>query len=89
MDIYHSDNIKNTVETRNNEVLGVMKITLLYQVSCSIRVKKKTKETRDGTSYILPILGVCYIQPVYNEVPLCLVFLWILKNSYFFADKIS
>ena len=29
----------NTVETRYNEVLGTMKITLLYQVS-HIRVKK-------------------------------------------------
>ena len=30
----------NTVEPRYNEVLGTMKITLLYQVSHYIRVKK-------------------------------------------------
>ena len=31
----------NTVETRYNEDLGTMKITLLYQVSHYIRVKKQ------------------------------------------------
>ena len=33
----------NTVEPRYNEVLGTMKITLLYQVSHYIRVKKTKK----------------------------------------------
>ena len=32
-----------TVEPLYNEVLGTMKITLLYQVSCYIRVKKTEK----------------------------------------------
>ena len=31
----------NTVEPRYNEVLGTMKITMFYQVSCYIRVKNK------------------------------------------------
>ena len=35
----------NTVEPRYNEVLGTMKITLLYQVSHYIRVKKTKKYT--------------------------------------------
>ena len=33
--------ISITVEPLYNEVLGSMKITLLYQVSCYIRVKNK------------------------------------------------
>ena len=35
------DRFTNTVEPRYNEVLGTMKITLLYQVSHYIRVKKQ------------------------------------------------
>ena len=42
------DSILDTVEPRYNEVLGTMKITLLYQVSHYIRVKKQ----RAGTSKI-------------------------------------
>ena len=50
-----------------------MKITLLYQVSHYIRVKK-TKNKRnikswDQQNYIV-ISVFCYIQPLYNEVPL-------------------
>ena len=42
----HIDSIKgkvrtSTVEPHYKEVLGTMKITLLYQVSCYIRVKTK------------------------------------------------
>ena len=36
-----SPNNPSTVEPRYNEVLGTMKITLLYQVSYYIRVKKQ------------------------------------------------
>ena len=36
-----SDEMHSTVEPRYNEVLGTMKITLLYQVSHYIRVKKQ------------------------------------------------
>ena len=36
-------NVGNTVEPLYNEVLGTMKITLLYQVSHYIRVKKTKK----------------------------------------------
>ena len=38
----------NTVEPRYNEVLGTMKITLLYQVSHYIRVKKTKKYKEQG-----------------------------------------
>ena len=37
----HKSHVGNTVEPRYNEVLGTMKITLLYQVSHYIRVKKQ------------------------------------------------
>ena len=36
--------VVSTVEPQYNEVLGTMKITLLYQVSHYIRVKKQYKE---------------------------------------------
>ena len=42
--------ISGTVEPRYNEVLGTMKITLLYQVS-HIRVQKQ--RNRAGTSKII------------------------------------
>ena len=41
----------NTVEPRYNEVLGTMKISLLYQVSHYIRVKTQ-RNIRGGTSRI-------------------------------------
>ena len=61
----------STVEPHYNEVLGTMKITLLYQVSHYIRVKKKKKNIQswDQQNYLV-IRGFCYIQPLYNEVPL-------------------
>ena len=43
-----------TVEPRYNEVLGTMKSTLLYQVSCYIRVQKQ-RNTKLG-----PAKSPCY-----------------------------
>ena len=62
--------ILDTVEPRYNEVLGAMKITLLYQVSHYIRVKKQRNiKSWDQLNYFV-IRGFCYIRPLYNEVPL-------------------
>ena len=59
-----------TVEPRYNEVLGTMKITLLYQVSHYIRVKQQRNiKSWDQQNYLV-IRGFCYIRPLYNEVPL-------------------
>ena len=59
-----------TVEPRYNEVLGTMKITLLYQVSHYIRVKKQRNiKSWDQQDYLV-IRGFCYIRPLYNEVSL-------------------
>ena len=59
-----------TVEPRYNDVLGTMKITLLYQISHYIRVKKQRNiESWDQQNYLV-IRGFCYIRPLYNEVPL-------------------
>ena len=58
------------MEPRYNEVLGTMKITLLYQVSHYIRVKKQRNiKSWDQQNYLV-IRGFCYIRPRYNEVPL-------------------
>ena len=47
-----------------------MKITLLYQVSHYIRVKKQRNiKSWDQQNYLV-IRGLCYIRPRYNEVPL-------------------
>ena len=62
----------NTVEAHYNEVRGTMKITLLYQVSHYIRVKKQRNiKSWDQQNYLF-IRGFCYIRPLYNEVPLYL-----------------
>ena len=62
--------ISSTVEPLYNEVLGTMKITLLYQVSHYIRVKKQRNiKSWDQQNYLV-IRGFCYIRPRYNEVPL-------------------
>ena len=68
---YVHDNLPlgNTVEPRYNEVLGTMKITLLYQVSHYIRVKNRNIKSWDQQNYLV-IRGFCYIRPLYNEVPL-------------------
>ena len=63
----------DTVEPRYNEVLGTMKITLLYQVSHYIRAKKqRNMKSWDQQNYLV-ITGFCYIRPLYNEVPLYLI----------------
>ena len=63
-------NFDYTVEPLYNEVLGTMKITLLYQVSHYIRVKKQRNiKSWDQQNYLV-IRGFCYIRPLYNEVPL-------------------
>ena len=59
-----------TVEPRFNEVLGTMKITLLYQVSHYIRVEKQRNIKRWDQQNYLVIIGFCYIRPLYNKVPL-------------------
>ena len=60
----------HTVEPPYNEVLGTMKITLLYQVSHYIRVKKQRNiKSWDQQNYLV-IRGFCYIRPLYNEIPL-------------------
>ena len=59
-----------TVEPRHNEVLGTMKITLLYQVFHYIRAKKQRSiKSWDQQNYLV-ITGFRYIRPLYNEVPL-------------------
>ena len=60
---------KTTVEPCYNDVLGTMKITLLYQVSHYIRVKNRNIKRWDQQNYLV-IRGFCYIRPLYNEVPL-------------------
>ena len=62
--------LRYTVEPRYNEVLGTMKITLLYQVSHYIRVKKQRNIKNWDQQNYLGIRGLCYIRPLYNEVPL-------------------
>ena len=59
-----------TVEPLYNEVLGTIKITLLYQVSHYIRVKKQRNIKNWDQQNYLVIRGFCYIRPLYNEVPL-------------------
>ena len=61
---------RNTVEPLYNEVLGTMKITLLYQVSHYIRVKKQRNIKSWDQQNCLVIRGFCNIRPRYNEVPL-------------------
>ena len=58
------------MEPHYNEVLGTMKIALLYQVSHYIRVKKQRNIKRWDQQNYLVIRGFCYIRPLYNEVPL-------------------
>ena len=65
-----NDNWGFTVEPRYNEFIGTMEITLLYQVSHYIRVKKQRNiKSWDQQNYLV-IRGFCYIRPLYNEVPL-------------------
>ena len=59
-----------TVKPRYNEVLGTMKITLLYQVSHYIRVKKQRNIKSWDQQNDLVLRGFCYNRPRYIEVPL-------------------
>ena len=65
--------LTSTVEPLYNEVLGTMKITLLYQVSHYISVKKQRNIKRWDQQNYLVIRGFCYIRPRYNEVPLYMI----------------
>ena len=71
-DIQMQHTFHNTVEPRYNKVLGTMKITLLYQVSRYIRVKKQRNIKSWDQSNYLVIRGFCFIRPLYYEVPLYL-----------------
>ena len=52
--IFSKVRVSTTVEPRYNEVLGTMKITLLYQVSHYIRVKKQRNiKSRDQQNYLV------------------------------------
>ena len=57
----------DTVEPRYSEVLGTMKITLLYQVSHYIRVKKTKPEKYKelGPGKLVVIRGFCYISDLF------------------------
>ena len=69
VDLSGRKHCSSTVEPLYNEVLGTMKITLLYQVS-HYRVKKQRNiKCWDQQNYLV-IRGFCYIRPRYNEVPL-------------------
>ena len=62
-----------------------MKITLLYQVSHYIRVKKQRNiKSWDQKNYLV-IRGFCYIRPLYNEVPLFMDKICLNRNE----DKIT
>ena len=50
-----------------------MKITMLYQVSHYIRVKKQRNIKSWDQQNHLVIRGFCYIRPRYNEVPLYII----------------
>ena len=74
--------VHNTVEPHYNEVLGTMKITLLYQVSHAIRVKKLRDIKRWDQQNYLVIRGFCYIQPLYDKVPLYTLRILVHTCSY-------
>ena len=72
------------MEPRYYEVLGTMKITLLYQVSHYIRVKKQRNiKSWDQQNYLV-IRGFCYIRPLYNQGGISSSVL-----SVFFTDKFA
>ena len=55
---------QSTVEPCYNDVLGTMKITLLYQVSHYIRVKK-TKKYKELGQAKLPCYKMVLLYPTY------------------------
>ena len=78
-----------TVEPRYNEVLGTMKITLLYQVSHFIRLKtQRNIKSWDQQNYLV-IRGFCNIRPLYNKVPLYLVMSPPLIPKYWIVDRLQ
>ena len=68
--LFYQNLIAITVEPCYNEVLGTIKITLLYQVSHYIRVRKQRNIKNWDQKDYLVIRGFFYIRPLYNEVPL-------------------
>ena len=68
--LFYQNLIAITVEPCYNEVLGTIKITLLYQVSHYIRVRKQRNIKNWDQKDYLVIKGFSYIRPLYNEVPL-------------------
>ena len=76
------------MKPRYNEVLGTMKITLLYQVSHYIRVQKQRNiKSWDQQNYLV-IRGFCYIRPLYNEVPLYFIKTLLLQSNHFDCQPI-
>ena len=65
-----------------SEVLGTMKITLLYQVSHYIRVKRQGNIKSWDQQNDLVIRGFRYIRPLYNEVPLYYRIHWTFVNHF-------
>ena len=61
--MFGSGNFDNTVEPRYNEVHGTMKITLLYQVSHYIRVKKTPKKYKELGLARLPCYKKVLLYP--------------------------
>ena len=61
--------IPSTVEPRYNEVLGTIKLTVLYQVSDIRGENTRNVKSWDQQNYLV-IRGFCYIRPLYNKVPL-------------------
>ena len=61
MNLYHSY-MFSTVEPLYNEVLGTMKITLLYQVSHYIRVKKTKKYKELGPAELPRYKRILFIS---------------------------
>ena len=75
-----------TVEPRyfSAKFLGTMKITLLYQVSHYIRVKRKKKYKELGPAKLPCYNRVCYIRPLYNEVPLYIIIRHLINSFWYF-----
>ena len=76
--------MNNTVEPLYNEVLGTMKITLLYQVSHYIRVKKTKKYKELGPAKLPCYKRILLYISLYNEVPLyyCITYSELLVAVY-------
>ena len=59
-----------TVDPRCDEVLGTMKIALLYRDSHCVRLKGQRDIRSWSQQGDLVVRGFCYIRPLYSEVPL-------------------